>query len=87
MLSPINRDLNLTYGQLAKLLSELGYSTLQAAGGHIVYEHPKSNSIIAVQRAGKKETVPELVAAAAFRNVVSSNIADEAKLKKLTEQL
>lgn len=82
MLSPTNKYIKLNYGQLDGALKKLGYAAVRASGGHIVYRHPKHNSLLAVRHSPKTELVPRVVVASVIRNVINTNVAGEAEVKQ-----
>lgn len=83
MLSIINKDVRLNYGQLNSMLTQLGYQSARAAGGHIVYKHNKKNSLVAVRHSRKTTIVPEMVVSSIIKNVVNANVANEAEVEDL----
>ena len=87
MLSPINKNINLNYGQLDDILKNLGYTASKATGGHIVYKHSKKNSLLAVKHSRKTDPVPKAVVASIVRNVVNTKVADESQIKEANNNL
>jgi hypothetical protein len=87
MLIPINRDIKLNYGQLTTILKMLGYKNTGKIDTSLIYEHSKSNSIIALRHTRKNMVVREIIAAAVLRNIVYANVASEKKVRALAEQV
>ncbi len=85
MSSLTNKKIN--QGQLLKLLSTLQYVNIRATGGHLIFKHPNSNSVIALRHARKNEIVPIFIAASVYRNIVDNKIMSPEKLLEEIEEL
>ncbi|RYY05810.1 MAG: hypothetical protein EOP43_08030 [Sphingobacteriaceae bacterium] len=82
MLSLTDRGLKLNYGQLDHALKKLSYTSAKALGGHMVYQHSQNTSLLAVKHFRKTELVPKAVIASIIRNIIDTNVANEADIKR-----
>lgn len=80
-----NKKLN--QGQLLKLLTALEYENIRATGGHLIFKHRNSKSIIALRHARKNETIPIFVAAAVYRNIIDNKVRTDEQLIEEIEKL
>jgi len=69
------------------LLQKLGYVNTRATGGHLIFHHNNSKSVIALRNTKVNEIIPGFIVASVFRNIVDNKIVTVEKLQNELEKL
>jgi len=80
MLFRTNKNKKITHSQLIQLLANIGYRETKAPGGHLLFKHPNSDSVIMLRNARNNELILINVIASVIRTIIESRIITEEQL-------